>query len=280
MNFKIISVVLILTLATMACGFSVSIPPVPTPGPDITENITVPSPSTGDTRLTLSFGAGELTLSPGAQNLVDGTAVYNIPELKPEVVTQGSSIEVKQGDFKSLPSPKDIKNQWDLKLGSTSMDLTIDAGAYKGVYELGGIALTGLTIKDGASNVNLSFSKPNTTQMTVFRYETGASSVKLKGLANANFSTMIFNGGAGDYSLDFAGTLKRDAIITITSGISNLALVIPDGVKANVTVESGVSNVTAGSEWSQNGNLYSQSGTGPTLTFIVKTGAGNLNLTH
>jgi hypothetical protein len=280
MNFKFISVVLILTLATMACGFSLSLPPVPTPGPDITENITVPSPTTSDTRLTFSFGAGELTLSPGAQNLVEGTAVYNIPELKPEVVTQGSSIEVKQGDFKNLPSPKDIKNQWDLKLGSTPMDLTIDAGAYKGVYDLGGIALTGLTIKDGASNVNLSFSKPNPTQMTVFRYETGASSVKLKGLANANFSTMIFNSGAGDYTLDFTGTLKRDATITITSGISNLVLVIPDGVKANVTVESGVSNVTAGSEWSQNGNLYSQNGTGPTLTFIVKTGAGNLNITH
>ena len=214
---------------------------------------------------------------------MDGTAVYNIPDLKPQVITQGSSIEVKQGDFKSLAYPKDLKNVWDLKLGSTPMDLTINAGAYKGTYELGGTSLTGLTIKDGASSVNLSFSKPNPSQMTVFRYETGASSVKLKGLANANFTTMIFNSGAGDYTLDFSGTLQRDATVTITSGISNLILVVPDGVKANVTVESGASNVNAGSEWSQNGNQYtqgSQSGSGPTLTFIVKTGAGNLTLTH
>ena len=280
MNYKVIAIVLVLALATLACGFSIPIPSAPTPGPDITDNITVPTPTSGEGQLTFSFGAGELTLSPGAQDLVDGTAVYNVPELKPEVVTQGSSIEVKQGDLKVLPYPKDLKNQWDLKLGSTPMDLTINAGAYKGTYELGGVPLTGLTIKDGASNVELSISKPNPSQMTVFRYETGASSVKLTGLANANFSTMIFNSGAGDYTLDFSGALKRDATITISSGISNMILVIPDGVKANVTVESGVSNVNAGSGWSQNGNQYTQTGSGPTLTFVVKTGAGNLTLTH
>lgn len=283
MNYKVISVVLVLALATLACGFSVSLPSVPTPGPDITDNIMVPAPTGGEARLTFSFGAGGLTLSPGAQNLVEGTAVYNIPDLKPEVITQGNSIEVKQGDLKSLTYPKDIKNQWDFKLGTTPMDLTINAGAYKGTYDLGGVPLTGLTIKDGASNVDLSFSRPNPAQMTVFRYETGASNVKLKGLANANFNTLIFNSGAGDYTLDFSGTLKRDAAITISSGISNLILVIPDAVKANVTVESGVSNVNAGSEWSQAGNEYSQnskSSTGPTLTFIIKTGAGNLTLTH
>jgi N-terminal domain of toast_rack, DUF2154 len=280
MNYKVIAIVLVLALATLACGFSIPLPSAPTPGPDITDSITVPLPASGEPKLTLSFGAGELTLAPGAQNLVEGTTVYNVPELKPEVVTQGSSIEVKQGDLKVLPYPKDLKNQWDLKLGSTPMDLTIHAGAYKGTYELGGVPLTGLTIKDGAANVDLNLSKPNPSEMAVLRYETGASSVKLTGLANANFSTMIFNSGAGDYTLDFSGALKRDATITISSGISNMILVIPDGVKANVTVESGASNVNAGSGWSQNGNQYTQSGSGPTLTFVVKTGAGNLTLTH
>ncbi len=283
MNYKIISAIIILALAAMACGFSISLPKVPTPGPDQTDEISVPAvPPTSSviTRLTLAFGAGDLTLNPGAKNLLEGTATYNIPDLKPEIVGSGASVEVKEGNLKSIPNLRGIKNIWDFKLGSTPMDLTINAGAYKGTYELGGLALTGLTVKDGASNVDLSFSKPNQTQMTVFRYETGASNVKLTGLANANFGTMIFNSGAGDYTLDFSGTLKRDATITISSGVSNLILVVPDGVNANVTVESGVSNVNAGSGWIQNGNLYSQNGSGPMLTFIVKTGAGNLTLTH
>jgi hypothetical protein len=280
MNYKVISVIMILALATLACGFSFSLPKVPTPGPDVTDPITVPAPTSGETRLTLSFGAGELTLSPGATDLVNGTATYNIADLKPEVVTNGNSIEIKEGDLKSIPFSSGMKNNWDLKLGSTPMDLTVHAGAYKGTYELGGLALTGLTVQDGAANTKLSFSQPNKAAMTVLRYETGASSVKLTGLANANFGTLIFNSGAGDYTLDFSGTLKRDATVTVSSGISNLILVVPQGVSANVTVDSKASNVNAGSEWSQNGDVYSQSGSGPVLTFIVKTGAGNLTLTH
>ena len=115
--------------------------------------------------------------------------------------------------------------------------------------------------------------------MSVFRYETGASNVKLTGLANANFNNMTFSSGAGDYTLDFTGELKRDATVNLSSGLSNLIVVIPEGVNADVTVEGGLANVSAGSGWHQNGNLYSQQGSGPTLTFIIKMGAGNLTLT-
>jgi hypothetical protein len=128
--------------------------------------------------------------------------------------------------------------------------------------------------------VDLSFSEPNPSTMTLFRYETGASKVKLTGLANANFGTMDFNSGAGDYTLDFGGTLRRDATATISSGLSNLIVVIPSGTPARITVDSGASNISAGPGWSQAGNVYSQAGSGPALTIVIKTGAGNVTLTH
>jgi N-terminal domain of toast_rack, DUF2154 len=280
MNVQIISIPLILALATFACGFSIPLPKPPTPSPDFTDNITVPAPSSGPTRLSINFGAGELNLDPGVQNLVEGTATYNVPDLKPEVVMDSSGVTIKQGNLKNIPYPSNIKNKWDFKLGSMPMDLTINAGAYTGSYELGGLSLTNLTIKDGASNVKLDFSQANPSDMTLFRYETGASNVKLSGLANANFSTLIFNSGAGDYTLDFSGTLERDATITLSSGLSNIILVIPQNVNANVTTESGLANINAGSGWTQNGSRYTQNGSGPTLTFLIKTGAGNLTLTH
>ena len=59
-----------------------------------------------------------------------------------------------------------------------------------------------------------------------------------------------------------------------------MILVIPEGVHAVVTVESGAANVNSGSGWSQSGNVYTQEGEGPTLTIIVKIGAGNLTLTR
>jgi hypothetical protein len=268
----------ILALTAMACGFTVNIPDRPTPGPLVTDQISIESPESDQARLKIQFGAGELKLSPGADDtLVEGTATYNVPNFKPIVVENGDEIVIKQDEFKSI-NVTDIKNEWDLKLGDTPMELEINAGAYEGRFDLGGLALTGLVIKDGASDVELDFSAPNQTEMSVFRYETGASAVGMTGLANANFSTMFFNGGAGDYRLDFSGDLQQDGTVRVETGFADLTLVIPEDVSARVTVEGAAINVNPGSGWGQSGQTYTQDGSGPSLTIIVKMTAGNVTI--
>lgn len=279
MNLKIISAILVLALASMACGFNVDLPERVTPGAEVKESIVVAGSGSAETRLTLSFGAGSLNLSPGAEGLVEGTAVYNVPALKPEIIQSEGSVEIKQGGLKNIANFNDIKNQWDLKLGSAPLDLNINAGAYSGRFELGGLSLTSLTVKDGAAQVELSFAEPNLSEMSVLRYETGASNVTLSGLANANFSTLMFSGGAGDYKLDFSGGLKRDGTVDISAGAGNVHLVIPKSVNAKVTVDSALVSVNFSSNWSQSGNTYIQNGSGPTLTIIVKMAAGTLTIT-
>lgn len=280
MNVKVLSAILVLALAGMACSFSVDLPERSEPGPEVKESITVAGKGSEEMRLTLSFGAGTLKVSPGGgDKLVDGTAVYNFKELKPEIVIDGNSVEIKNENFKSLVDPRDIVNEWDLKLGKSPIDLTINAGAYNGTFELGGLALTNLTVTDGAANVDLSFSKPNLTEMSVLRYETGASDVSLTGLANANFSTLMFSGGAGNYTLDFTGVLERDAVITIEAGAGDVQLIIPKGVNAKVTMDGALVSVNHSSGWAQNGNEYTQDGSGHDLTIVVKMAAGNLTIT-
>lgn len=276
MNVKIIAAILVLSLATLACGFSIDLPARQQAGPEIEETITVEEPDSDSTRLAISFGAGELRISPGAENLVEGTIVYNVEDLKPEIVESGNRIEIKQGEFRSLPPFDDLKNEWDLQLGSSPMDLVISAGAYDGTLELGGLALESLEINDGASDVDLSFSEPNATEMSILSYATGASDVSMTGLANANFSTMTFTGGAGNYTLDFSGELQQNAVVTVDAGFGNVSLIVPEDVDARVTVEGAAVNINHGSGWAQNGNDYTQEGEGPTLTFVVKMAAGNL----
>jgi len=282
MNKRIIPILLVVFLITTACGFTVNLPEPGTPEPTVTDEIQVEVPSSGEARLTLSFGAGELYLKPGAQALlVDGTAEYNYSQIKPVIKTNGDDISITSGEgkFNNFPNFGDLTNRWDLKLGSAPTDLTIEAGAYSGEFEFGGLSLTGLTVKDGASTVTVSFSKPNKSEMTILRYETGASTVRLNGLANANFSTLDFSGGAGDYTLDFSGDLQRSATSTIDAGLCNITLIIPEGVHAVVTVDGGAANVTTGSGWSQSGDTYTQEGDGPILTILVNIGAGTLTLT-
>lgn len=278
MNAKIISAILVLALASMACGFSVDLPGRATAGPETEETIIVAIPESGEARLSLSFGAGKLTVSPdaGGENLVEGTAVYNVETLKPQILENGDSIEIKQGEFEGLPPFDDMKNEWDLRLNDTPLELAIQAGAYEGTLELGGLALKSLTVKDGASNVDLSFRQPNQAEMSLLRYETGASDVTLTGLGNANFATLSFSAGAGNYTLDFSGELQRDAVATIEAGLGDLSLVIPENTNAVVTVEGAAVNINHSSNWSQNGREYTQSGSGPRLTIVVEMSAGNL----
>jgi len=281
MNAKIISAFLVLAFASLACGFNIDMPKVPSAGPEVTDEITVPIPDADEVSLRLSFGAGDLKLAPGAKKLVEGTATYNYAEFEPFVDVDEGNVHIHMGDedFNGFPSFKNLKNKWDFKLGDTPMDLTIESGAYDGNFELGGLSLNNLTIKDGAANVDLAFSEPNLVEMSTFRYETGASDVKMSGLANANFSIFDFSSGAGDYTLDFSGELQRDASIKISSGLSNTIISIPEDVDAVVTIDSGASNVSVGSSWSKNGNVYKQKGEGPTLTFVIEIGAGNVTLT-
>lgn len=280
MNLKIISAILIVALATMACGFE--LPQAPQPEPEVTEEISVPAPQDGDIHLKLAFGAGDLSLSPGSEQLASGSATYNYSTFKPVVKSDGGNVEIGMNnvDLNIFPSLQNLKNLWDLQLGSMPMSLAIEAGAYSGSYELGGLALNNLSIKDGAADVQLDFSEPNQAEMSIFQYETGASNVKMTGLANANFDLMDFSSGAGDYTLDFSGELKRDASISISSGLSNLIIVVPEGVNAVITVDSGASNINAGPSWEQNGKIYTQQGEGPTLTFSIDIGAGNVTLTR
>ncbi len=284
MTRKLLPVLSILVLCLTACGFHISLPITITPGPTVTDSINVPLPADASKTvdLSLAFGAGTLKVRPGGDALVSGTATYNIADFKPTVTTNGSNVRIEQGNWRltGIPDFSNIKNEWNLSLGNVPLDLIIEAGAYQAEYELGGLALTNLTVKDGASDSKVDFSSPNTAEMNLLRYETGASNVSLTGLANANFASLEFDCGAGNYTLDFSGALKRDGSVHIKTGVSNMTLVIPAGLPTQITVEGGLSNVTYDSDWARSGSVYTQEGSGPQLTIVAEIGAGNLTLTR
>ena len=283
---KFLPVLLVLALSTIACGVNVNIPiNTVTPGPMVTDPINVPLPANtaSAVNLSLAFGAGTLKVHSGSNGaLVTGTAVYNIADFKPAVTANGSTVRIEQGNWHltGIPDLSNIKNTWDLSLGNHPINLSIEAGAYQAEYQFGGLALANLTVKDGASSAKMDFATPNLTEMSLLSYETGASNVTLTGLGNANFSSLLFHSGAGNFTLDFSGGLKREGSVNIETGISNTTLVLPPGIPVQLTVDGGLSNVAYGSGWSKNGNLYTQTGSGPQLTIVVHMGAGDLTITR
>lgn len=280
-----LAVILSLTLATLACGPNLPNIDLPiakiTPGP--TETLTISEPAPDDEAVAaviLNLGAGNLTLAGGADGLVSGVVEYNVADWKPTVTRDGAEVRIEQGrneDQLGLPD-SGLINHWDLKLGAVPLELTVNAGAYDGQVELGGLRLRRLEFNDGASTNSLAFSEANLDEMSLFKYATGASTVKLTGLANANFTEMIFEGGAGTYTLDFSGALERDARVSIRAGVSTLTIVVPPGTPAEVTRTGAITSVSTEGTWTTRGDTYTISGAGPQLTISVDMGVGTLNL--
>lgn len=281
MSKQLLIALVVLALVSLACSIPTNLPAARTAGPDVTDQISVAA-TDGDAHLTLAFGGGKLTLAPGSAELVEGTATYNLPELKPIIKTEGRDVSISVGNYKTngMSLSNKFKNEWDLKLGAAPMDLTISAGGYEGTLNLGGLALKNLTITDGASQLTTDFSSPNKEKLAVLTVKTGASTVTLKNLGNANFDAFNFEGGAGKYKLDFGGTFQRAGSVTVQAGVSSLELVIPSGIAAAVKVSGGISNLQVPSGWIKNGETYTQEGSGPGLSMTIEMGAGSVKITQ
>ena len=273
-----------LVMATLACSISIPSVEIMT-GPTIETPIDVPSladPSQ-EAFVTLLFGANKIRLAPGADGLVSGTVRTNLKDFAPIVNVNGSDIRIEQGNLNVDGVPNfradDVINEWDLKLGADPIRLRLTGGAYEGNLDLGGLALTDLYVSDGAATVKVDFSSPNAASMSSLRYETGASSVDLLNLANANFASMSFRSGAGTYTLDFGGTLRRDADVDVEAGLSTLTIVVPEGTAAEVEISGGLSSVNASGAWeTRDSSHFEIDGQGPVLRIDITMGAGTVNL--
>ena len=269
-----LAVLALLAAASLACSVNLDLPNINIPrietGPTQTLAVSEPAPEDAQVvDLTINMAAGELNLTGGASQLVEGEIRYNVADWAPTINSGPSSVEITQGDNDTqigVPLGDSIVNEWDLQLGDeTPLNLELNSGAYQGTVDLSGVPLRNLSIDDGASDAQVRFDSLNPEEMDSLDYNTGASSVRLFGLANANFASMSFNGGAGSYELDFSGTLQRDATVNVTAGVSSLRIVVPVGTAARVNVNSSVSNVTSEGGWTQRGDTYEAAGSGPTL---------------
>jgi len=275
----------VIALASLACSFNIDLPitDVKT-GPTETLEINIPNLAVGigTAEVTLDFGAGKLNLASGADDvLVAGTAEFNVDDFRPEISIEDESIHIEQGNLNLDGIPNfstEIVNRWDLAFGTALLDLTINAGAYQGDFELGGLSLERLVINDGAADVDVSFSELNLVEMSLLEYTTGASNVSLEGLANANCTELIIHSGAGFYRLDFSGELSRDMNVRIESGVSQVTVIVPEGTSVVLTNEGSLMNVSTRGAWEKDGDRYEVSGEGFTITILVDMGAGNLSL--
>lgn len=282
MNKRIFFLISLLAMVSLACSFTVTLPTIET-GEDQVFTVNEAAPDSREPfDLALKIGAANVDIAGGAAGLLEGTITYNVVDLEPEIDRTSSSLELSQGKNANLTglNINDIKNEWMLKLGgNVPLNLSIDAGAYTGEMDFTNVPLRSVEIHDGASTNTVTFSAPNPSRMDEFSYVTGASTVELAGLANANADQVTFAGGAGTYTLDFTGNLQRDMDVKIDAGVSTIRIVLPEGIRAEVEVRGEMQNVSTRGTWTVTDNVYTTgSGNGPLVSILVNTSLGTLTL--
>src|SRR5829696_3213041 len=111
-------------------------------------------------RAQLEMGAGELHITGGADQLMEGEFSYNVSEWKPKVSYDVSGDEgeliVKQGSSEGASLGGKARNEWDISFNDeVPTDLVVQMGAGESNLDLDSLALKGLDLQMGAGKTTV-----------------------------------------------------------------------------------------------------------------------------
>jgi hypothetical protein len=111
-------------------------------------------------RAQLKMGAGELTITGGADQLMEGEFSYNVSEWKPKVSYDLSAdtgeLMVKQGSSEDVRLGADARNEWDISLNDeVPTDLVVQMGAGESDLDLDSLTLSGVDLQMGAGKTTV-----------------------------------------------------------------------------------------------------------------------------
>jgi len=203
---------------------------------------------------TVIIGRGEsekiLTLKGAGSNKPELTMDYTVRNrvgyLDLDLGT-GSDAEAASG----LNLSRLDRGSWSLGItDAVPVSLDIELGVGKGEFDLSGLQVRDFNLSTSASEVTLRFDEPNTTTIENLNIETGVSTFTGRGLGNANFRHLRFEGGVGTYTLDFGGLKENEVDVDVTVGMGSLTIIVPSTVGARILYdENWMSSINLEAGW-------------------------------
>ena len=176
-NRLFITIGVIAALLLASCGSKARV------GELRTESQSVEQGDARSVRVKIEMGAGDLSVTGGAEKLLEADFTYNVAKLKPEVVYTDGTLVVRQPDINGLPDLRgitDFRNEWGLRLSDgVPMDLSVDLGAGTSNLKLAGLSLTWLDVSLGAGVYTLDLSGDWARNLDV-TINTGAAAITVR----------------------------------------------------------------------------------------------------
>lgn len=200
-------------------------------------------------KVRIEFGAGELMVGKNSSKKILEAEVSYDPSYSDFFFEYdkskdagelflGTELEEEQGV--NLGDWED-KNHWDLYFtDKIPIEFDIDVGAAESELDFTGLKIKDLDIDIGAAKALIEFRKPNPEKISRMSIDVGASKLEIEGLGNANFKRMDFDGGVGDFTLDFSGDLKHQASVNIDMGLGRLTILLPEDIGVKIESEGSI----------------------------------------
>jgi hypothetical protein len=201
----------------------------------------------GETRLraALEFGAGTARVAPGRDGeLYRFDLTYDAERFVPVSDFDAGEGAVRlglrpvRGAGLRVVSDGNVEQAASLAL-SPAVDVALDLvlGASEAELELGGLRLTELALRTGASETEVSFSRPNGTSCRRAEITAGAAQLEVTGLGNSRCAEIRVEAGMGKVALDFGGAWPADARATVRIAAGELTLRLPREVGVRLSLD-------------------------------------------
>ncbi len=206
----------------------------------------------GETRLTarIEYGAGSLRLEPGRPGeLYRMDLSYDEERFVPVSDFDASSrsavlgLRARGDGGVRVVSRNQLRQTAGIAI-SPRVDLALELtlGAVDGDLELGGLRISDLDLKTGASRTTVRFSRPNGMRCRRASFSAGAAEVEVIGLGNSRCEEIDYEGGVGQVLLDFSGALRSGARVTVKMAVGGITLRLPREAGVRITMDKFLSS--------------------------------------
>ena len=240
-------------------------------------------------KVKLEYGAGVVSVRKVES---DKLCIVKMNRTKKEIATEVRYLKRGTTGYLDIELTDDMSySMFDVEDQKLDIELTdkipcsvnMEMGACSGRLDFSGIRLQDLALSMGASSAEIEFNTPNKDRIRKLKVEAGVSKLKMRGLANANFERMEFEGGVGSYVLDFSGNLKENSECRISLGLGKLVVRIPRNL--NVRIHSDESFLASfkidRKEFVRKNDTYynvDYDDSRPHMEMWIETGLGNLKV--
>jgi len=183
---------------------------------------------------------------------------------------KGFKLRRKQKSFLSLMLTPALPISLDLSLGAS--EATID---------LSGLRIADLQINTGAGDMEVYFDQPNPQPLRQIKINAGVGELDVHSLGNFNCQSFLFNGGVGDFLLDFSGDWQRDTRAEIDIGVGDLTIRLPRNLGVKLIVDKSFLTSLSVESFVKDRNEYISENYKEAryhLTLKVEAGIGDVNI--